>query len=97
MCVETDADEAEERATVQNSQDNARLVGCNSARGMGVLRQCRIAQRGVQRCEMQGVVAATQRSKREHLSATEGASASVGDSSLTGRSDWEISYLLLSN
>jgi len=35
-----------------------------------------MAQRGVKRCEMQGVVAAVQRSKREHLSAVEGASAS---------------------
>jgi len=35
--------------------------------------------------------------EREHLSAAEGASTSVGVSSPTGRSDWEISYLLLSN
>ena len=46
---------------------------------------------------MQGVVVEMQRSKREHLLAVEGASASVGVSSTIGRSDWEISYLLLSN
>ena len=84
--VETDADGVEERATVQESQDSVELVGCNNARGTGVLHQCRMAQRGVQRCEMQGVVAAAQRSEREHLSAIEGASASVGVSSPTGRS-----------
>jgi len=43
-----------------------RLAGCNSARGTGVLHQCRMAQRGVQQCEMHGVVAAAHRSKREH-------------------------------
>ena len=62
-----------------------------------MLHQCRMAQRGVQRCEMYGLVAATQRSEREHLSVVEGASASVGVSSSTGRLDWDISYLLLSN
>ena len=51
-----------------------------------MLHQCRMAQRGVQRCEMQGVVAAVQRSEREHLSAAEGASTSEGVSSPTGRS-----------
>ena len=51
----------------------------------------------MQRCKMQGVVAAAQRSEREHLSVIEGASTFVGASSPTGRSDWEISYLLLSN
>ena len=76
MSVETDEDGATERATVQDSQDSERLAGCNSARGTRVLHQCRMAQRGVQRCPMHRVVAATQRSEREHLSMTEGASAS---------------------
>ena len=38
--------------------------------------QCRMTQRGVQWCEMQGVVAVAQRLEREHLSTVEGASAS---------------------
>ena len=76
MWVERDADGAAERAIVQDSQDNTRLAGCNSARGTGVLHQCRMAQRGVQWCKMQGVVAASQRSEREHLSAAGRASAS---------------------
>jgi len=84
--VEMDADGAAERATAQESQDSAELAGCNSARGTRVFHQCRTSQRGVQWCEMQGVVAAAQRSEREHLSATEGASASVGVSSPTRRS-----------
>lgn len=74
MWVETNADEATERATVQNSQNNARLAGCNSVRGMGVSHQCRMAQRGVQWCEMQGVVVVAQRLERERLLVTEGAS-----------------------
>ena len=84
--VETDADGATERATMQESRDSARLAGCSSVRGTGVLHQCRMAQRGVQWCEMQGVVAAAQRSERVHLSAAEGASASMGVSSPIGRS-----------
>ena len=56
MWVETDADEAAERASVQESRDSARLTGCSSARGTGVLHQCKMAQRGVQRCEMHGVL-----------------------------------------
>ena len=92
MSVETDA----KGATVQDSQDIARLAGCNSARGTGVLHQCRTAQRGVQWCEMQGVVAATQRSEREHLLSAEGASASVVVSSPTERSELG-DQLLLSN
>ena len=47
---------------MQETRDSAELVGCSNARGTGVLHQCRMAQRGVQRCEMQGVVAAAQRS-----------------------------------
>ena len=38
--------------------------------------QCRVAQRGVQQCEMHGDVVVAQRSKREHLLATGRASAS---------------------
>ena len=75
MSIEADADEGTEGATVQDSQDSARLAGYNSTRGMGVLHQCKMAQRGVQRCKMQGVVAAAHRSEREHLSMTEGALA----------------------
>jgi len=52
-----DVDGAIKKATVQESRDNARLAGCSSARGTRVLHQCRMAQRGVQWCEMQGVVA----------------------------------------
>ena len=33
MLVETDADEAVESASVQESPGNARLAGCSSARG----------------------------------------------------------------
>ena len=82
-----DADGAAQKATVLEYQDSAKLVGYSNARGTRVLHQCRMAQRGVQRGEMQGVVAAAQRSKREHLSAAKEASASVGISSPTGRSD----------
>jgi len=49
-------DGAVKRATVQESQDSVELGGCNNARGTGVLHQCRMAQRGVQRCEMHGVL-----------------------------------------
>ena len=45
MWVETDADGETERATVQESRDNATLVGCSSVRGTGVLHQCTIAKR----------------------------------------------------
>ena len=62
--VETDADGATERATLQESRDSAKLVGCSSAKGTGVLHQCRKAQRGVQQWEMQGILAAAQRSER---------------------------------
>ena len=58
--VKTDADGATEGATVEDSQDNARLVGCNSARGMGVLHQCGMAQRGVRWCERHKCVAPVQ-------------------------------------
>ena len=47
---------------VQESPDSARLASCNSVRGMGVLHQCKMAQRGVQWFKMQGVVVAAQRS-----------------------------------
>ena len=60
MSVETDADGAAESATMKESWDSARQAGCNSARGTRMLHQCRVAQRDVQRCEMQGVVAAVQ-------------------------------------
>jgi len=46
--VEMDVDGAAERATVNESQGNAELAGCNNVRGTRVLNQCRIAQRGVQ-------------------------------------------------
>ena len=98
MLVEMDADEATEGATVQDSPGSARLAGCNSVRGTGVLHQCRMAQRGVQRCEMQGVVAATQRSVEGALVSGKG-SFNIGSvSSLTGMLEvgW-ISYLLLTN
>lgn len=48
-------------AKVQESLGSVRLAGCNSVRGTRVLQQCRMSQRGVQWCEMQGVVAAMQR------------------------------------
>jgi len=53
MSVETDADGATERATMQESHNSVRRP-----------------------CEMHGVVATLQRSKREHLVATEGVLAS---------------------
>ena len=53
-----------ERATVQESPESTELAGCSNARGTGVLHQCKKAQRGVQWCEMQGVVAATERLER---------------------------------
>ena len=87
-----------EIATVWESLDSVRLAGCNSARGTGVLHQCRMAQRGVQHCEMQGVVAVVQRSVEGAL-VSDRESFSVGSvSSLTRMSKvgW-ISYLLLSN
>jgi len=34
-----DADEVAERATLQESRDNAELVGCSNVRGIGVLHQ----------------------------------------------------------
>ena len=67
---------------------NVELAGYSSARGTRVLHQCRTTLRGVQRCEMQGVVVAVQRSKREHLSAAEGASASGGSLAQQG-GQWE--------
>jgi len=54
--VETDVDGATERAIVQKSQDSVELAGCNNARGTVVLHQCRMTQRGVQWCEMNGVL-----------------------------------------
>lgn len=48
MLVETDKYGAIERVIVQDSHENARLVGSNSVRGRGVLHQCMMAQRGVQ-------------------------------------------------
>ena len=84
--MEIDADGATERATVQESQDNVELVGCSNARGASVLHQCRMAQRGVQQCEMHGDVAVAQRSEREHLSATGRALASEYVSSPIERS-----------
>ena len=44
--VETDADGASERAIVQESRDSAELVGYSSARGRGVLHQCRTVKIG---------------------------------------------------
>ena len=98
MWVEIDANEAAESATVQESPSSARLAGCNSVRGTGVLHHCRMAQRGVQRCEMQGVVATAQRPIEGALVSSRG-SFSVGSvSNLTRMSEvgW-ISYLLLGN
>ena len=54
--VETDVDGAVKRAIVQESQYSVELVGCNNARGTGEFHKCRMAQRGVQRCEMHGVL-----------------------------------------
>ena len=94
--VEIDVDGSVERATVQESQDNTELAGCNNERGTGVLHQCRMTQRDVQWCEMQGVVAAAQRSEREHLSMIEGASTSEGVSSPIGRSvGRSVTYFLV--
>ena len=87
MSVETDEDGETEGATVQDSQDSTRLAGCNSVRGTGVLHQRRMAQKGVQRCEMRGVVAVAQRSEREHLSTTKGVFSLVGVSTLTEMSE----------
>ena len=98
MGREMDADGAAEGAIVQKSQNSTRLAGCNSARGAGVLQRSSMAQRGLQRCEMQGVVAAAQRSVEGALVSDRG-SFNIGSvSSLTRMSDvgW-ISYLLLSN
>ena len=68
---------------MEDSQDNARLAGCNSVRGTGMLHQCRMAQRGMQRCEMHGVVAAVQRSVEGALASDRG-SVSIGSvSSMT--------------
>ena len=98
MSVETDADEAAKSAIVQESSGSARLAGCSSVRGTGVLHQCRMAQRGVQRCEMQGVVAAAQRLVEGALVSGRG-SFSIGSiSSLTRISEvGRINYLLLSS
>ena len=68
-------DGAAERATVQESRDSARLVGCSNARGTSVLHSARW-HRGVQWCEMHEDVAVAQMSEREHLSAAGRASAS---------------------
>ena len=93
-----DAAEATESATVHETLGSTRLASCNSARGTRVLQRCRMAQRDVQQCEMQGVVVAAQRSIEGALvSGRE--SFNIGSiSSLTGMSEvgW-ISYLLLSN
>ena len=43
MSVKTDEDGATEGDTMQDSQDNARLEGCNNARGTGVLHECKMA------------------------------------------------------
>ena len=43
MLVETDADEAAQSATVQESPDSVRLAGCNSAKGTVVLQRCKMA------------------------------------------------------
>jgi len=96
MSVEMDAYGAAEGATVQDSQDIVRLVGCNSARGMGVLHQCRMAQRGVQQCEMHGFIVVAQRSERENLSVKEGDSKSGVFLALRRCQSWKINYLLLS-
>ena len=92
------ADGAAERATVQESQDIAELASCSNVRDTGVLHQCRMAQRCVQWCDMQGVVAVVQRSIEGALVSDRG-SFSIGSvSSLAGMLEvgW-ISYLLLSN
>jgi len=52
MWVEIDVDGATERATVRESRNNVMLASYNSARGMGVLHECRMAQKGVQLCKM---------------------------------------------
>ena len=89
MSVEIDADEVEESATVQESPDNVRLAGCNGVRGMGVLHQCRMAHRGVQRCEMQGVVAVVQMSVEGALVSGRGSFSIESVSRLIGMSeDW---------
>ena len=62
MLVEMDVNKAVKSAIVQESWGSARLLSCNSARGTGLLHQCKMAQRGVQRCEMQGDVATVQSS-----------------------------------
>jgi len=41
---------------MQESQDCAELASYSNARGAGVLNQCRMAQRGVQWCDMCGVL-----------------------------------------
>jgi len=76
MLVEMDVGGATKGATMQDSQDSMRLAGCNSSRGTRVLHQCRMAQRGVQRCEMHRVVATAERPEREHLLVIVGASTS---------------------
>lgn len=83
---------------MQESLGSARLIGCNSARGTRVLQQCRMVWRGVQRCEMQGVFVATQRSVEGALVRNKESFSIESAYSLTGMSEvgW-ISYLLLSN
>ena len=54
-------DGAAERDTMQESQDSTELAGSSNAIGTSVLHQCRMAQRGVQQCEMHGDVAVAQR------------------------------------
>jgi len=63
--VEMDTNGVAERATMQESEENTSRAGCSSAKGTGVLHQCRMTQRGVQRCETQGVVAAGHGLERE--------------------------------
>ena len=93
MSVETDADEVAESTTVQESSDSTRLSVCNSARGTRVLHKCRMAQRGVQQCETQGVVTATQSPVEGALVSGRGSFSNRSVSSLTGMSEvgW-ISY-----
>ena len=82
--VDTDADGAVERVTVQESQDCVELAGCsNGHRSVAPVQDSR------KRCEMvldAWSVAAAQGSEREHLLVAKGASAPKDVSSPTERS-----------